>query len=247
MEEKIKELPKSTKKAHLSCGQGNARRPQDFYRTPDYCTKILIQEENLTGVIYDPSVGDGAITDAIYYSCSNNILASDLYHSVPIKKEDVSLIGVDLSNLIDEELLNYFYWKPIPQYAVGGVDFLNTIQVSDFLDNSKVYIPSPENIVTNPPFNIGDKYIIQARKIATQKVCLFMKLNFIAGVNRYNKIYNKESNKTFPLKKILIFPKRITFPGYNHSTTLEMAWFIWDRYYEGLPYIKHIDPKYYKL
>lgn len=242
------ELPKSTKKAHLSCGQGNARRPQDFYRTHSFCTKILIQEEKLNGVVYDPSVGDGAITDVIANNTDDCIIvASDLYCSVPIKRDGAFFNGVDLSTLTDEELLQYFYWKPIPQYAKGGVDFLDTIQVSTFLDNSKVYVPSPENIVTNPPFNIGDKYIIQARNIATQKVCLFMKLNFIAGVNRYNKIYCKKSNQNFPLKKILIFPKRITFPGYSCSTTLEMAWFIWDRYYEGLPYIKHIDPKYYKL
>jgi len=235
------------KRAHLSCGYSTCRRPQDFYATPPGATRVLLDYEFLPGIVWEPSVGRGHITEVIkqYKNLKflHKLISSDLYPSVPCLRKGVSLKGKDTSKMSDEELKKYFEYLPIPEEAVSGVDFLNEFDVSNFYKVSGVTFVT--TVVTNPPFDIATSYIQRARELASQKVCLLMKLNHLAGVERYNKIYTEEKNKKFPLKRVIVLPGRLTFPGYHCSSTLEMAWFIWDKFHSGEPRIIHADPKSY--
>jgi hypothetical protein len=104
------------------------------------------------------------------------------------------------------------------------VDFLN----SNIDKNVK-------GIITNPPYKDGlaEAFLVKALSFNIQTVALLCRLQFIAGIGRYNNIY-----KNNPPSKVLIFPRRIMCDegvANNEDSTkqfggmLEYAWFIWDK------------------
>lgn len=50
----------------------------DFYKTPEWVTKILLEEESFEGNILEPACGDGAICEALKNFGYINITASDI-------------------------------------------------------------------------------------------------------------------------------------------------------------------------
>lgn len=209
-------------RAHLSAGMGVARRPQDFYATPEWCTEALLAQEQFWGTVYEPAVGEGHIAKVLNLRSDLHILGSDLYKTVP-HTEDFGKTFTDV---------------PIWKVGDSGVDFLDSKQVNRFLlkhDNSPNYYP--DHIITNPPFKHTEGFILQAKHFAKYKIAMLMKLNHLAGKGRLVDIWE---DKKFPLKKVLVFARRIKFEGYSCSTTLEMCWMIFERGFEGLPYIQWI-------
>lgn len=59
--------------------KGKNREVNDFYPTPSYAVKDILDRENLIGDIYEPACGDGAISEVLkkYYP-SAKIVSSDL-------------------------------------------------------------------------------------------------------------------------------------------------------------------------
>lgn len=50
----------------------------DFYKTPAWVTKILLDEEKFEGCIWEPACGDGAICEALKDYGYLNVMASDI-------------------------------------------------------------------------------------------------------------------------------------------------------------------------
>ena len=106
----------------------------------------------------------------------------------------------------------------------------------DFLKSDKKF----DNIVTNPPFKLAMDFVYKANELATKKYAFLCRINFFEGVAR-SKMF-----RSTPLKKVYIFSRRITFihPELKHKThgggMLAFAWFIWEKGYEGKPYIDWI-------
>ena len=100
-----------------------------------------------------------------------------------------------------------------------------------------------DNIITNPPYNIADKFVEHSLKLANKKIALLLRLAFLEGANRYNSIYAKN-----PPSTVLVFTKRLTFnpeliKGNSGSGHVTYAWFIWDKEKkEAAPVIKWISP-----
>ena len=133
-----------------------------------------------------------------------------------------------ISNILKEYNYNVYSSDLIDRnYGEIGIDFLKS--------NRKT-----ENIITNPPFKLGIDFAYHSNKLATKKVALFSRINFLEGVAR-SKMF-----KLTPIKKVYIFSRRITFtnPDSNKKThgggMLAFAWFIWEKGYEGKPYIDWI-------
>lgn len=105
----------------------------------------------------------------------------------------------------------------------------------DFLLESRIV----KNIVTNPPYNLAEKFVWQGLRKAEHKLALFLRLNFLEGQRRYQMF------KQTPLKQVLVFCKRQTLSpeGSNVVTggTIAYAWFIWERGHKGLPTIDWIN------
>ena len=111
-------------------------------------------------------------------------------------------------------------------YGETGIDFLKSDMKFD-------------NIITNPPFNLGTEFTIQALKLARKKAVMLSKLSYLEGIKRRELIFNQ--NK---LEKVLIFSKRVPFKKESTQTKaaglMAFGWFIYDVNYNGKPTIDWI-------
>jgi len=93
----------------------------------------------------------------------------------------------------------------------------------------------PNNIITNPPYNLAQQFIERSLELSNDKVVMLLKLNFLAGQKRYK--FFPET----PLKKVYIFSKRLSFDKGNEKGKgrgiLEYAWYVWEQGYVGNPQI----------
>jgi hypothetical protein len=98
-----------------------------------------------------------------------------------------------------------------------------------------------ENIITNPPFKYAQAFVEQAKKLADKKIAMFLKLVFLESSSRYKMF----QDKSFPLKTVYVFCKRV--PIYKagmemkNSGLVAYAWFVWDKKYQGKPYLEWIS------
>ena len=117
----------------------------------------------------------------------------------------------------------------------------------DFIKDTEIIAPDANrrllrrNVITNPPFNLSLEFTRRALEVATGKVAMFNKLTFIAGINRYEKIF-----KLGRLRRVYVFCKRPPFcrPGEKEmSGMMEFAWFVFDKTADPKqePVIKWID------
>ncbi len=106
-------------------------------------------------------------------------------------------------------------------FGDGHFDFLNSVRETD-------------NIVTNPPFNIGTKFTLHALRLARKKVVLLQKLTFLEGKERREKLYAQNY-----LEKVYVFSERIGFLGHERGM-MAFAWFVFNKDHEGNAEIEFI-------
>lgn len=100
-------------------------------------------------------------------------------------------------------------------YGEGGVDFLRSTYRA-------------ENIVTNPPFKLANKFIHQALEHASRKVALLLRLNILESTGR--KILFTE----YPFARLYVHSKRIPFQAMTDSNNaIAFAWYVWDFSHKG--------------
>lgn len=112
-----------------------------------------------------------------------------------------------------------------------GIDFLT-------LDENVKY----DNIITNPPYILALDFLIKAKKIATKKIALLLKFQFLEGKKRLPYL----TDKNFPLSEVYMFTKRqeMTRNGeeMKNRGMMTFAWFVWDKSYTGeAPLLKLFD------
>ncbi|MCK5609712.1 NAD(P)-dependent oxidoreductase [Candidatus Pacearchaeota archaeon] len=83
-------------------------------------------------------------------------------------------------------------------------------------------IKNAENIITNPPYNIGLEFINHALQITSSKIAMLMKLSFLDGQKR-----NKELFSINPPHKVIVISNRMSQSDGSKSQFAH-AWFIWD-------------------
>ncbi len=109
----------------------------------------------------------------------------------------------------------------------------------DFLDDNLTNGITADNIITNPPFKLAKEFVEKALTIATNKVVILQRLAFLESKERY-KLFT-----TTPLKCIYVFSKRLNMyangiKDKKRSGMLAFAWFVWEKGYNGKPYINWI-------
>lgn len=116
---------------------------------------------------------------------------------------------------------------------------------TDFLEVAS--LNSQDNIITNPPYRYAKEFVLKAKKCATKKVAMLLKLVFLESSGRYEMFKDKE----FPLKKVYVFCKRqkIYANGIigKNSGLIAYAWFVWDKNHKGEPAIEWIPEEVSKL
>lgn len=99
-------------------------------------------------------------------------------------------------------------------YGVPGIDFLKSELTAD-------------NIVTNPPFNLAEDFILRALTLAKKKVAIFSRLALLESARRYKSVF-----KDRPPTRVLVFTERVTlYPSglvTAGTSTIAYAWLIWD-------------------
>lgn len=108
-------------------------------------------------------------------------------------------------------------------YGIGGHDFFTSELVAD-------------NIVTNPPYNLSQRWVERSLEKTTGKVALLLKLSFLEGVAR-QKMFKK-----VPLARVHIFSKRLSMYRNGQqdgrgSGMIAFAWFIFEHGHVGSPTI----------
>ena len=99
---------------------------------------------------------------------------------------------------------------------------------------------SVTNIITNPPYKLAKKFVEHSKTKATCKIAMFLKLNFLESISRYEMFQDTE----FPLARVYVFSKRVTLSkdgtGPSKGGTVAYAWYVWDRQHIGPPEIHWI-------
>ena len=133
-----------------------------------------------------------------------------------------------ISKILKEKKYNVYSSDLIDRgYGDTGIDFLKTYRRTD-------------NIITNPPFKLGTEFVYQACHLASKKVAMLCRINFLEGVARGKMFRNT------PLKNVYVFSRRITFINPDSGKKshgggmLAFAWFIWEKGYDNKPTIDWI-------
>jgi methylase of polypeptide subunit release factors len=110
-------------------------------------------------------------------------------------------------------------------YGEHGKDFLQ--------ENRRV-----NNIVTNPPYSLGEKFVRHSLSQTDGKVAMFLKLVFLEGLSR------RQMFESSPLARVWVYSKRVTQhrngESKQYSGMMCFAWFVWEHGYIGEPVIKWI-------
>lgn len=115
-------------------------------------------------------------------------------------------------------------------YGKGGIDFL-------------LYEPEEEygTIITNPPFSKAKEFIEKGLKLSNKYVIMLCKIQLLEGVSR------REFLKESPLKYVYVHSTRqatwlggreVDEKGKKWSTTMCLAWYVWEKGYRGEPVIR---------
>jgi hypothetical protein len=115
-------------------------------------------------------------------------------------------------------------------YGEGGHDFLRPRWKAD-------------NIITNPPYNCAEGFVVSGVRQAKRKFALLLRLAFLEGANRANTIFSK-----MPPSRVWVFSERITFypagAKRQGTGTTAYAWFVWDKDALRQTELKWLKPGY---
>jgi methylase of polypeptide subunit release factors len=107
----------------------------------------------------------------------------------------------------------------------------------DFLGASP--LRTVDNIVTNPPYTLAERFVRTALSVATDKVAMLLKLAFLEGEKR------RRMFESTPLARVHVFSRRLTMMRNGapprSGGMIAFAWFVWEHGYTGSPRLHWLD------
>ncbi len=101
-------------------------------------------------------------------------------------------------------------------------------------------------VITNPPFRLGEEFVIKSLKIARVGVAILARTVFIESVGRYERIF-----KQHPLTKFAQFCERVPMVrgrlDEKATTATGYAWLVWEKYSDSVPKLVWVPPCRKKL
>ena len=108
-------------------------------------------------------------------------------------------------------------------------------RIADFL--SKDVNEQYDFIITNPPFNLAEEFVLKALPLAKESTAIFARTQFIESVGRYERLFKQN-----PPTIIAQFTERVPIIkgrlSANASTATSYAWFIWESSQRRVPKFK---------
>lgn len=159
------------------------------------------------------------------YHCTR-LLLDQLQNSWHIHSKDITILEPcsgkgAITKVFDEYGLNFVSYDLFP----ANVDLIS----QDFLDETRVF----DYIITNPPYNISNEFILKAKQIASRGFALLLPINYLQGKKRFKEIW---SDKKYPLTNVFVFTRYLLMSedirqdGTCDSGMVVFAWFIWEQY-----------------
>ena len=96
-------------------------------------------------------------------------------------------------------------------------------------------------VITNPPFNLGEEFVLKSLKIARKGVAMLARTMFLESVGRYEAIY-----RDMPPTKFAQFIERVPMVkgrlDKKASTATAYAWFVWEKESGAMPRLMWVPP-----
>lgn len=123
--------------------------------------------------------------------------------------------------------------EPLKEYGynVFSTDLIDRGYPDDIVDFLKTDIRFAGDIITNPPFKFATEFVLKALDSIPfgNKVAMFLKINYLSGVRRYQEIYSK-----YPPYRVYVFTRKISCSKNNEpegfkSGAMDYVWMIWEK------------------
>lgn len=123
-------------------------------------------------------------------------------------------------------------------YCSDIIERVQGVDIKDFMECSEKF---DGDIITNPPYNMGEDFVRKAMELISDghKVVMFLKLTFLETRKR------RELFKIYPPKVIYVASNRLgcakdgDFKGKdNVASAVAYCWFIWEKGFQGDTIIK---------
>ena len=188
-------------------GRSSVRVDGDFYRTPAWAVRALLESEPLHGPILEPSCGTGEMMEAL---------------SVPAL---FPIVGVEL----DED--RHACARMLEDRAGRRCRAYR----GDFLDPHRELRERLDRwsfaaVIGNPPYKHAAGFVRKSLKIVPPggRVCMLLRLNFLGSSRKRLDVVGPGSG----LARVIVLAKRPSFTG-KGTDACEYAWMIWVRGFTG--------------
>ena len=137
---------------------------------------------------------------------------------------------------ITNESIKYGYTNIVSRDLIYGNDFLKDDLTKERYDC----------IIMNPPFKLFDSFVNTAKEISPY-ICSIGKLNYFGSHSRNINGLWEHLEWVLPFDRQIAFDKPFREDGKVECGMMISGWFIWNKFYEGLPKIKVLDMQKYIL
>lgn len=182
-----------------STNRGSKRVNNDFYRTPSWCVKRLLEDVDLPkGLWFEPCAGNGAIIEAV----------NSLYSKwrPPIKWR-----ANEINKKYEADLL-----KLVQHHHMRIGDYLTMNLLDMYPEDDR---ENPDVIISNPPFSIAMQVVEHSFAFDPTYVVMLLRLNFLASAARAAFMRRR-------MPDVYVLPNRPSFTG-GATDSIEYAWFVW--------------------
>ena len=180
------------------------RHVDDFYKTPAWVIRALLESEPLHGPILEPSCGDGAIISQLI--------------DLGVCKAD-ELLGVEIHPQRAESAAANRWGARV----VCG-NFLEGLDAWQHLESR------PCSIITNPPYRLAADFVRRSLEVVQPggRVCMLLRLNFLGSSRKRLDVVQRGSG----LSRVIVLAKRPSFTG-GGTDACEYAWMVWIKGFTG--------------
>ncbi len=96
-------------------------------------------------------------------------------------------------------------------------------------------------VITNPPFRLGEEFVLKSLEIAHKGVAILVRTVFIESVGRYERIFRDR-----PPSKFAQFVERVPMVrgrlDKSASTATGYSWLVWEKTHVGEPKLVWVPP-----